>query len=129
MDLSTTYLGMRLPHPLVVGAGPLGDELEHVRELEDAGASAIAGSSPAGCLGRQDRRQGLIDRGIRRAGGPAGLHPDSLLLQPSVPATRSPRFHPAPGNRSCCILPRLRTCSFGRQRPAQLYRAKTDFMF
>ena len=24
MDLSTTYLGMRLPHPLIVGAGPLG---------------------------------------------------------------------------------------------------------
>jgi len=41
MDLSTTYLGMRLPHPLVVGAGPLGDELDHVRVLEDAGASLI----------------------------------------------------------------------------------------
>jgi dihydroorotate dehydrogenase (fumarate) len=41
MDLSTTYLGMRLPHPLIVGAGPLGDELDTVRELEDAGASLI----------------------------------------------------------------------------------------
>ena len=28
MDLSTTYLGMRLPHPLIVGAGPLGDDLD-----------------------------------------------------------------------------------------------------
>jgi dihydroorotate dehydrogenase (fumarate) len=41
MDLSTTYLGMRLPHPLVVGAGPLGDELDVVRALEDAGASML----------------------------------------------------------------------------------------
>jgi dihydroorotate dehydrogenase (fumarate) len=41
MDLSTTYLGMRLPHPLIVGAGPLGDDLDTVRELEDAGASLL----------------------------------------------------------------------------------------
>jgi len=41
MDLSTTYLGLRLPHPLIVGAGPLGDELDRVRALEDAGASLI----------------------------------------------------------------------------------------
>jgi len=41
MDLSTTYLGMRLPHPLIVGAGPLGDDLDTVRQLEDAGASLL----------------------------------------------------------------------------------------
>jgi dihydroorotate dehydrogenase (fumarate) len=41
MDLSTTYLGMRLPHPLVVGAGPLGDELDVARALEDAGAALL----------------------------------------------------------------------------------------
>jgi dihydroorotate dehydrogenase (fumarate) len=41
MDLSTTYLGMRLPHPLVVGAGPLGDDLDIVKALEDAGAAMI----------------------------------------------------------------------------------------
>jgi dihydroorotate dehydrogenase (fumarate) len=41
MDLSTTYLGMHLPHPLVVGAGPLGDDLDMVRALEDAGASML----------------------------------------------------------------------------------------
>src|SRR4051794_32510358 len=39
MDLSTTYLGMRLPHPLIVGAGPLSDDLDLVRALEDAGAA------------------------------------------------------------------------------------------
>jgi dihydroorotate dehydrogenase (fumarate) len=41
MDLTTTYLGLRLPHPLIVGAGPLGDDIDRVRALEDAGASAL----------------------------------------------------------------------------------------
>jgi len=41
MDLSTTYLGMHLPHPLIAGAGPLGDELDTVRRLEDAGAAML----------------------------------------------------------------------------------------
>jgi dihydroorotate dehydrogenase (fumarate) len=41
MDLSTSYLGVRLPHPLVAGAGPLGDELDGVKALEDAGAAML----------------------------------------------------------------------------------------
>lgn len=41
MDLKTTYLGLKLPHPLVVGASPLVDDLGTVRRLEDAGAAAI----------------------------------------------------------------------------------------
>ncbi len=41
MDLSTTYLGLKLPNPLMPGASPLVDDLDSVRRLEDAGASAI----------------------------------------------------------------------------------------
>lgn len=41
MDLSTTYLGFRLPHPLMPGASPLIDDLDMVRRLEDSGAAAI----------------------------------------------------------------------------------------
>ena len=41
MDLSTTYLGLTLAHPLVPGASPLADDLDTVRRLEDAGAPAI----------------------------------------------------------------------------------------
>lgn len=41
MDLSTTYLGFALPHPFMPGASPLVDDLDTVRRLEDAGASAI----------------------------------------------------------------------------------------
>ena len=41
MDLTTTYLGFHLPHPLIVGASPLVDDIDMVRQLEDAGAAAI----------------------------------------------------------------------------------------
>jgi len=41
MDLSTSYLGLRLPHPFLPGASPLVDDLDLVRRLEDAGAPAI----------------------------------------------------------------------------------------
>lgn len=41
MDLTTTYLGLKLAHPVIPGASPLGDDLDTVRRLEDAGAPAI----------------------------------------------------------------------------------------
>jgi dihydroorotate dehydrogenase (fumarate) len=41
MDLSTTYLGLKLEHPLITGASPLVDHLDMVRRLEDSGAAAI----------------------------------------------------------------------------------------
>jgi dihydroorotate dehydrogenase (fumarate) len=41
MDLSTTYMGFEIPHPLVPGAGPLSANLDGVRSLEDAGAPLI----------------------------------------------------------------------------------------
>jgi dihydroorotate dehydrogenase (fumarate) len=41
MDLRTTYLGLELRHPLMVGASPIVDDLDLVRRAEDAGAAAI----------------------------------------------------------------------------------------
>jgi dihydroorotate dehydrogenase (fumarate) len=41
MNLNTTYLGMRLPNPLIVGSSPLTNDLDTVRKLEDEGAAAI----------------------------------------------------------------------------------------
>ncbi len=41
MDLSTVYLGLRLPNPLMPGASPLVDAVDTVKRLEDAGAAAI----------------------------------------------------------------------------------------
>ncbi|HKO45302.1 MAG TPA: dihydroorotate dehydrogenase-like protein [Pyrinomonadaceae bacterium] len=45
MNLATTYMGLTLPHPLVVGAGPLTEDLGIVRQLEDEGAAALVLSS------------------------------------------------------------------------------------
>ncbi len=41
MDLSTSYLGIDLPHPFITGASPLTDDVDAARRLEDAGAAAI----------------------------------------------------------------------------------------
>jgi dihydroorotate dehydrogenase (fumarate) len=41
MDLSTTYLGLHLPHPLMPGASPLCQDLGRARALEDAGAAVL----------------------------------------------------------------------------------------
>jgi dihydroorotate dehydrogenase (fumarate) len=41
MDLSTTYLGLKLKNPLVAAASPLSHSLDSMRKLEEAGASAI----------------------------------------------------------------------------------------
>ena len=41
MNLSTSYMGFQLPHPLVPGASPLVDDLDTVRRLEDAGAPMV----------------------------------------------------------------------------------------
>jgi dihydroorotate dehydrogenase (fumarate) len=41
IDLSTRYLGLTLPHPLMLGASPLVDDLDAVRRAEDFGAAAI----------------------------------------------------------------------------------------
>jgi dihydroorotate dehydrogenase (fumarate) len=41
VDLSTSYLGLKLANPFMTGASPLGDHLDTVRQLEDAGCAAI----------------------------------------------------------------------------------------
>ncbi len=42
VDLSTTYLGLELRSPLVVGAAaPLTEELDNIKRIEDAGAAAV----------------------------------------------------------------------------------------
>jgi dihydroorotate dehydrogenase (fumarate) len=41
IDLTTRYLGMELRNPLVASASPLSHEIDSIRLLEDAGASAV----------------------------------------------------------------------------------------
>jgi dihydroorotate dehydrogenase (fumarate) len=41
MDLTTTYMGLKLPTPIVVSASPLSGEIDNIKRMEDAGASAV----------------------------------------------------------------------------------------
>ena len=41
MNLSATYLGLKLRTPLVPSASPLSEDLGNLKRMEDAGASAI----------------------------------------------------------------------------------------
>lgn len=41
MDLTTTYMGIPLKNPLIVGASPLTASIDSIKELERAGASAV----------------------------------------------------------------------------------------
>jgi dihydroorotate dehydrogenase (fumarate) len=41
IDLTTRYLGLELRNPLVASASPLSQEIDSIRRLEDAGASAV----------------------------------------------------------------------------------------
>ena len=41
IDLSTTYLGLKLKNPLVVSPSPLCEDLGNIRRMEDSGAAAV----------------------------------------------------------------------------------------
>jgi len=41
MDLTTSYMGLKLRSPLAAAASPLSEEIATLRQLEDAGASAV----------------------------------------------------------------------------------------
>lgn len=41
IDLSTTYLGLKLKNPLVASSSPLCEDVGNIRRMEDAGASAV----------------------------------------------------------------------------------------
>lgn len=41
MDLSTTYLGLKLSNPFMCGASPLTDDIDNIRRLEAGGLAAV----------------------------------------------------------------------------------------
>jgi dihydroorotate dehydrogenase (fumarate) len=41
MDLTTNYLGLKLRTPLVAAASPLSEEIDNIKQMEDAGLSAV----------------------------------------------------------------------------------------
>lgn len=41
MDLTTTYMGLKLRSPLVPSASPLSEDVDNIKRMEDAGAAAV----------------------------------------------------------------------------------------
>ena len=41
MDVTTTYMGLKLKNPIIVGASPLTASIESIKELENAGVAAV----------------------------------------------------------------------------------------
>ncbi|WP_392482829.1 dihydroorotate dehydrogenase-like protein [Nostoc sp. C110] len=41
MDLTTTYMGMKLRSPFVPSASPLSEDIDNIQRMEDAGAAAV----------------------------------------------------------------------------------------
>ena len=57
MNLSTTYLGLKLRTPLVPSASPLSEDIDDIKKMEDAGASAVVLYSLFEEQLRQDRAE------------------------------------------------------------------------
>ncbi|HZJ13829.1 MAG TPA: dihydroorotate dehydrogenase-like protein [Chthoniobacteraceae bacterium] len=77
MNLSTTYLGIKLRTPLVPSASPLSEDFDNIKCMEDAGASAIVFHS---LFEEQIRADGYEPhRGIRR---PRQPYPEALTYFP-----------------------------------------------
>jgi dihydroorotate dehydrogenase (fumarate) len=66
MKLATTYLGFKLRTPLVPSASPLSEDLDNIKRMEDAGASAVVFHS----LFEEQLRPG--SHPLRRASGNGG---------------------------------------------------------
>ena len=64
MNLTTTYMGMKLANPLVPSASPLSAEIDTIRRMEDAGAAAVVAglvvATRPGCerFGQRERAPG-----------------------------------------------------------------------
>ncbi len=86
IDLSTTYLGMKLHSPLVASASPLSRDLDGIRRLEDAGASAVVLYS----LFEEQLRQEAVDLEYHLAAGTESFA-ESLTYFP-----QASEFHTGP---------------------------------
>jgi dihydroorotate dehydrogenase (fumarate) len=77
LDLTTRYLGMQLRTPLVASASPLSHEIDNIRRLEDAGASAVVLYS----LFEEQLRQESLELDFYLSEGTES-HPESLSFFP-----------------------------------------------
>ncbi|MGP8201893.1 MAG: dihydroorotate dehydrogenase-like protein [Limisphaerales bacterium] len=79
MDLSTTYLGLKLRSPLVCAASPLSQQLDNLKRMEDARAAAVVLHSLFEEQLRQDSRE--LEDSLERG---ALSSPEALSYFPEV---------------------------------------------
>ena len=79
MDLTTTYLGLKLRTPLVISASPLSENIGNLKRMEDAGASAVVLHSLFEEQLRQDRSE--LHRHLERG---TESHAEALSYFPEV---------------------------------------------
>ena len=77
MKLATTYIGFKLRTPLVPSASPLSENLDNIKRMEDAGASAVVFHS----LFEEQLHQGK--HSLRRASGNGGEFSSDALRDSS----------------------------------------------
>jgi len=77
-DLSTSYLGLKLRTPLVASASPLSQDLDGIRRMQDAGASAVVLYS----LFEEQLRREEIELNYHLAAGTESF-PESLTYLPA----------------------------------------------
>ena len=82
IDLSTTYLGLRLSNPLIASSSPLTGNLDSLRRLEDAGAAAVVLMERAVA-----EKKGLKPMARLVSYGLAGVDPKIMGIGP-IPASR-----------------------------------------
>jgi dihydroorotate dehydrogenase (fumarate) len=89
MDLTTTYMALRLRNPLVASASPLSYTLDGIRRLADAGVGAIVMFS---LFEEQIREQAM--QVARIVDGPAGSSPEIFSYLPeAVDDDTGPRWY------------------------------------
>jgi dihydroorotate dehydrogenase (fumarate) len=81
VDLTTTYLGLKLAHPLVPSSSPFSKDASTAKQLEDAGASAIVMHS-------------LFEEKIESE----AQQMDRFFYQQSLGIGEADSFHPVPDN-------------------------------
>ena len=89
MNLATTYLGFKLRTPLVPSASPLSENIDNIKRMEDAGASAIVFHS---LFEEQVRRNHHELQFLSRAGH-GSLTPRHSPISPSRRSSRSGPKH------------------------------------
>lgn len=78
MDLTTNYLGLELPHPIIASASSLTADIDGIRRLADAGAAAIVMASvyEEQVVTEELRQFALLEQGADTQGETAGYFPE-----------------------------------------------------